>query len=378
MNMEEMDKRIMEVARNAVKEYLENLMKTERDVFIDEHGGIKNGYYERTMKTKFGEIEDLNVPRDREGKFRTALFDPYARSIGIDELIISLYSKGISTRKMSEILESIFQNRYSRSSISRITEITIEEVKRFQNRPLDKRYIAIFLDALFFYLRRDTVDKEPIIFAMGIKESGEYGIIFYISSKESHLSYSEVISDLYSRGVREPLLFIADGIPKLDEEIRKVFPRADFQLCTIHASRNFESEVREYDVNAVDSQLKQIFLSEDREEAIKRFNEFKSIWENKYPKQVYNLERKLNYLFTYFQYPKPIRRSIHSNNIIERMNKEIRRRIKTIDSLPTEESAMKIIYLRVAELNEKWSHRVINGYFKCKDELMEMFSKRYP
>ena len=294
----------------------------------------------------------MNVPRDREGKFRTALFDPYARSIGIDELIISLYSKGISTRKMSEILESIFQNKYSRSSISRITEITMEEVKRFRNGPLDGRYIAIFLDALFFYLRRDTVEKEPIIFAMGIKEPGEYEILgFYISSKESHLSYNEVINDLYNRGSLIPLLFIADGIPKLDEEIRRVYPRADFQLCTIHASRNFESEVRGYDVNAVDSQLKQIFLSDDREEAMKRFNEFKSIWENKYPKQIYNLERKLNYLFTYFQYPKSIRRSIHSSNIIERMNKEIRRRIKVIDSLPTEESALKIIYLRATELN---------------------------
>jgi len=146
----------------------------------------------------------MNVPGDREAKFRTGIFNAYARSIGIDELIISLYSKGISTRKMSEILESIFQNRHSRSSISRITEITIEGVKRFQNRPLDRRYIAIFLDALFFYLRRDTVDKEPIIFAMGIKESREYEILgFYISSKESHLSYSEVINDLYSRGVRE-------------------------------------------------------------------------------------------------------------------------------------------------------------------------------
>jgi len=201
------------------------------------------------------------------------------------------------------------------------------------------------------------VEKEPIIFAMGIKESGEYEILgFYISSKESHLSYNEVINDLYSRGVREPLLFIADGIPKLDEEIRKLYPRADFQLCTVHASRNFESEIREYDVDIIDSQLKQIFLSDDREEASKRFNEFKSIREGKYPKQVYNLERKLNCLFTYFRYPKSItksiRRSIHSN-IIEIMNKEIRRRIKVIDSLPTEESAMKIIYLRVAELNEK-------------------------
>ena len=110
------------------------------------------------------------------------------------------------------------------------------------------------------------MEKEPIIFAMGIKESGEYEILgFYISSKESHLSYNEVINDLYSRGVREPLLFIADGIPKLDEEIRKVFPRADFQLCTVHASRNFESEIREYDVDIIDSQLKQIFLSEGRD-----------------------------------------------------------------------------------------------------------------
>jgi len=173
---------------------------------------LKNGFYGRAMKTKFGEIEDLNVPRDMDGRFRTALFDPYARSIGIDELIISPYSKGIPTRKMSEILESIFQNRYSRSSISRITEITIEEVKRFQNRPLDGRYVAIFLDALFFYLRRDTVENEPIIFAMGIRESGEYEIMgFYISSKESHLSYSEVISDCKRRS-----RFVQNRLCKID------------------------------------------------------------------------------------------------------------------------------------------------------------------
>ncbi|MGC9193795.1 MAG: transposase [Thermoplasmata archaeon] len=132
--MQDVDKNIMEVVRRTVKEYLETLMNTERDVFIDEHGGIKNGYYERTIKTKYGEIEDLSVPRDREGNFRTGIFDPYSRHIGIDELIISLYSKGISTRKASEILETVFHNRYSRSSISRITDATMEEVKRFQSR----------------------------------------------------------------------------------------------------------------------------------------------------------------------------------------------------------------------------------------------------
>ncbi len=98
----------------------------------------------------------------------------------------------------------------------------------------------------------------------------------------------------------------------------------------------------------------------------------------KYPRQVYNLEKKVNYLFTYYRYPQAIRRSIRSNNIIERMNKEVRRLIKVIDSLPTEESALKIIYLRVAKLNEKWVQRVLNGYLKCRDELNSMFSTRYP
>ena len=119
--MEDLDKNLMKVVRKTVKEYLESLMNTERDAFIEKHGGLKNGYYERGIKTKYGDIENLSVPKDR-GNFKTALFDPYGRSIGIEELIISLYSKGISTRKASEILETIFQNRYSRSSISRITD----------------------------------------------------------------------------------------------------------------------------------------------------------------------------------------------------------------------------------------------------------------
>lgn len=200
----------MEVAKNAVKEYIENLMKTERDVFLRENGGSANGFYGRGMKTKMGEIPSINVPRDREGNFRTEVFQPYDRSIGIDELVISLYSKGVSTRNTAEILQTIFRKRYSRSTISSITDATMEEVNRFQNRSLEKRYIAIFLDGLFF-LRRDTVEKDPIIFALGIRETGEYEILgFYLTVKESHNTYFTVIRDLYDRGVGEPLLFIAD------------------------------------------------------------------------------------------------------------------------------------------------------------------------
>jgi putative transposase len=195
---------------------------------------------------------------------------------------------------------------------------------------------------------------------------------------ENHIAYRNVLMDLHQRGVEEPLIFIADGLSGIEEEIRQLYPRADFQLCTIHASRNFESHVRVQDRNEIDSDHKGIFLSRSREDALNQFTEFKSKWSSKYPRPVYNMEKNLSILLKYYDYPESIRRSIHSTNLIERMNKEIRRRIKIIDSLPSEESAMKIIYLRVAEINEKWSLRTLRRYYKCRDEIRDMFQQRYP
>ena len=132
------------------------------------------------------------------------------------------------------------------------------------------------------------------------------------------------------------------------------------------------------DRNEIDSDLKGIFLSRTREEALNQFNAFRDKWSSKYPRPVYNMEKNLSILFRYHDYPEPIRRSIHSTNLIERMNKEIQRRIKIIDFLPSEDSAMKIIYLRVAEINERWSQRSMRVFYKCMDEIREMFQKRYP
>jgi len=223
------------------------------------------------------------------------------------------------------------------------------------------------------------LQKECVIFAMGIRESGNYEILgFYMNPVENHTAYRNVLIDLHERGVEEPLLFIADGLPGIEEEIRQIYPRADFQLCTIHASRNFESNVRVRDRNEIDAQLKRIFLSHTREEAMKRFSEFSDRWSEMYPRPLYNMEKNLGSLLKYYEYPEPIRRSIHSTNLIERMNKEIRRRIKIIDSLPSEESAMKIIYLISAEINDKWSLRTLRRFLLCRDEISEMFQKRNP
>ena len=150
--MEELDKKVSEIVRSTVKEFMESLMKGEIQAFLEENRGSRNGYYERDIGTRYGKINDLRVPRDRHNEFQTALFDRYQRNIGIDDLVVSMYSKGVSTRKMAEILEELFHNRYSKSTISRITDITVPEISKWRSRALEKRYIAIFMDAMFFSL----------------------------------------------------------------------------------------------------------------------------------------------------------------------------------------------------------------------------------
>ena len=137
--MEELDKKISEIVRTTVKGFMESLMKGEIQAFLEERGGQRNGYYERDLGSRYGKINDLRVPRDRDNEFQTALFEPYQRNIGIDDLVVSMYSKGISTRKMAEILEELFHNKYSKSTISRITEITVPEISKWRSRPLEKR-----------------------------------------------------------------------------------------------------------------------------------------------------------------------------------------------------------------------------------------------
>ena len=184
--MEELDKKVSEIVRSTVKEFMESLMKGEIQAFLEENRGSRNGYYERDLGTRYGKINDLRVPRDRNNEFQTALFERYQRNIGIDDPVVSMYSRGISAGKMAEILEELFHNRYSRSTISRITDITVPEISKWRSRPLEKRYIAIFMDAVFFSLRRETVQKECVIFAMGIRESGNY--VYWIRSDSDRMS----------------------------------------------------------------------------------------------------------------------------------------------------------------------------------------------
>ncbi len=306
------------------------------------------------------------------------MFPSYKRNIGIEDMIISMYSKGVSTRKIGKVIEEIYNYSLSRSSVSRITDIVKPGIDKWNNRRLNKRYIAIYIDALFINIRRDTVEKEAVIFALGARDDGYYEILgFYINPKETHYQYGEVLNDLYKRGVEESLLFITDGLKGIEEEIELIYPKSDFQLCTIHMTRYIKSRVRSSDRDKIVKDLNNIFFSNNKEEAIKGMDNFKDKHNEKYPEIIKTLYNHQGALLRYFDYPEPIRRSIKSTNIIERLNKETRRRTKIIDSFPSLESTEKILYLRSIEVNNEWSQRVMRGYFKCNYEIQEMFQRRY-
>ena len=348
-------------------------------MFLKEHEGTKNGFYTRNLDTTVGKLEDLKIPRDREGNFKTKLIEPYKRrDINLEDLILGMFASGMSTRSVAKALEGIFELKYSPSTISKISQVTTQEIKKWKQRKLKKRYTVIMLDGMWLSLRRDTVEKEVVLFILGIDEEGYKEILdFDINPSEGAESYLDLIERLYERGVREVLLFVADGIRGLEERVKEYFPKADFQSCVVHKIRNTLSKVRTKDRKNIVEDLKRIYQAPKEEEAVEGFERFKKTWGQKYPNVVKSWEQELYKLLVFLKYPKAIQRVIYTTNLIERTIKEIRRRLKVIGALPSVDSAFKFVYLRVTMLNNRWSDRIVNGFSEAREEIQELFSRRY-
>ena len=221
--------------REFVKEKLELIMKEEIKNFLEveqkEVHNSRNGYYTRSLDTKYGKIDQLYVPRDRNGDFQTQLFEPYQRRDGwLEEAIIKMYQSGMSTREIGKFIERILGSSYSPTTISNITDATIEDIRKWQQRPLNKRYSVLYLDGLYIKVRRDTYAKEVIYIVLGVNEYGYREILgFYVGGQESALGWQEILQDLYQRGVKEVLLGVFDGLNGLEEAFKSVFPKADVQ-----------------------------------------------------------------------------------------------------------------------------------------------------
>jgi transposase-like protein len=376
---------LTELVVQFVKEKIELIMKEEIRNFIQvDHAdtpNTRNGYYSRTLNTRFGKIDALQVPRDRLGEFQTQMFEPYHRRDGwLEEAVIHMYKGGMSTREVAHFVESIIGVHYSPTTISNITHTVMEDIEAWQNRPLKKRYSVIYLDGLYFSLRRDSVAKEVIYVAMGVDEDGYRQILgFYVGGIESAHGWKELLESLYRRGATEVLLGVFDGLIGLEEAFHSVYPKADVQRCVVHKIRNTFPKIRAKDKSEFLNNLKQVYTAPCREEANKQFHLFEVRWGTTYPKEVASWRNDLPVLLTFYKYPADIRSSIYTTNAIERTVKEIRKRLYPMNSVPNVEAAEKIVYLVVKDYNERWANRIIRGFGmeETKQALDKMYQERY-
>ncbi len=360
-----------------MREEIKNYMRNEQQ---DQHNS-RNGYYKRTFQTRHGTINELQVPRDRKGTFQTRLFQPYQRREGwLEEAVIHMYKGGMSTREVAKFIESMYGTAYSPTTLSNITQTVMEDIEQWQKRPLEKRYSVIYLDGLYVKLKRNTVSSEAVYLAMGIDEKGIRQILgFYVGGHESSNGWREVLKDLKNRGATDVLLGVFDGLPGLEEAFREIYPQADVQHCVVHKVRSTFPKIRVADKTAFLEDLKGVYTAFDGDVARAVFDGFKAKWRKQYPKEVDSWEEQLPTLLAFYKFPSLTRPAIYTTNPIERTNKELRKRLKPMNSLTNIEAAEKIIYLQALDYNENWCGRAIRGFVDpdTKAAFEAMYTEKY-
>ena len=298
----------MDLFRNELETMLNTLLLAELTEFLsyDKYdvsgyntGNSRNGYYERSLHTIFGNIT-IKIPRDRLGQFQNKLLTPYNRNFGnLEEMIIQLYQKGITTREIADIIEKMYGCYYSPQTISNMTQVVAEEVDAFHNRPLPSQFAVVYLDATFITVKRGTAQKEALHVLIGITPSGEKHVVDYgIYPNESTLAYKELLDHAKQRGLEDILLFVGDGFQGLQQACQEIYPRARFQRCWVHITRMVRMLIRKHDIAPVLAQLKLIYTANTTQVAEAALYNFLETWSSKYPK-ITNTLTDITDLFTF-------------------------------------------------------------------------------
>lgn len=372
-----------EFFRSHLEKAINHLLETERTAFLDyekwdpigyHSGNSRNGYYTRSLKTIYGTLE-LQIPRDRLGEFNQQTVPPHKRRAeDLERTIIQLYQKGITTREIADLIEKIYGHHYSATTISNIAKLLDKDVKAFHGRTMKPRYVAVYCDATYLNVRRDTVAKEALHLLIGIDAEGIKEVLDYaLYPTESAENYKEMLLSLRDRGLQEVLLFISDGLMGLPERVTDVFPKARHQACWTHLQRNVLRKVRPIDAAEVTAAMRRVHQAESLSQAQERLQEAMTRWRGRYPKLAGMFEEKDN-LFSYFAFPEPIRRSLYTNNLAESLNKRLKRVTKSKEQFPHEEALERTVCASFLECNAKWEGRKHRGWSHVTYELLEMFS----
>jgi len=362
-NKDKWEKVLRQAVAELLKDFLEKQMEMEREIYTAETGEAKNGYYARKeLRTMFGPIRDLMIPRTREGGYYPSFLEPHQRHMCLDTMVLQMYAQGMSTRDIARLIENTYGTMFSPTAVSRLTHLVTKEVRTWQKRRLRPHYRFVYLDATFIPLRRDTCQKEAIYIVLGVDDEGYREILgFYIFPSEGARNWQSVLEDLQARGVETVDLFISDLLSGIEDAIHRVFPNARWQACVLHAVRRVMTQVRHRDREAVARDL-QFYRARNREEAEQMLDAFTDTWGPIYPRVVRNLNAHRDALLQFFDDPEPLRRHIDTTNVLERFMGELKRRFRPIGMIPNLEAAEKLCYLLCVDQNERWSNKRMRGF----------------
>lgn len=371
--------KINDLFRQKLQRAVNDLLESELTAFLGYNpyerdgwntGNSRNGAYYRKVDTQFGQIE-IKVPRDRNGEFHQHTMPDYKRHTDVlEQTVIKLYSKGVTTREIADLIEKMYGGYYSPAMVSNISKEMIPKVEVYHQRHLSDKFFCVYLDATYIPLKRVTYEREAVYIAIGIKPNGHKEVIDYcIAPTENIEIWSEMLKGFKSRGLEQVELFLSDGVVGMKEAICQSYPKAHFQRCLVHVMRNISAKMRVDDRQKALDEFKQIHTQSNKEMAVQVLHEFYQNWEKAYKNVVRDLRQVEPDLLTFYNYPPAIRASIYSTNMIESFNNRLKRKTKPKTEFPTEQSLDTFIGVQAMDYNDRYFNRIHKGFGQVRDTL---------
>jgi len=338
----------------------EELGYTKYDYRNKDTDNSRNGHSTKTIKSSYGEV-DIKVPRDREGEFEPQIVKKHQTTLtgDIEEKILSMYAKGMSTSDIEGHIREIYGLDVSDTTVSRITDKILPVVREWQQRPLESVYAVVFMDGIYFHVRSEgQIVKKAVYIAIGVRTDGIREVLgMWIGENESAKYWLGILNGLKNRGVEDILIACVDGLTGFAGAIEAVYPKTEIQQCVIHQIRNSTKYVSYKDIKALMADLKKVYGAVDEPAALGALDDFDAKWSSKYPKIALSWRTNWANLATYFKYPQEVRTLIYTTNAIENFNRGLRKVTKSKAVFPTDDALLKMLYLAMMDITKKWTGR---------------------
>lgn len=375
---------IQEALKDLLGDTIQDMLETEMDNHLGydpyertDNENSRNGYKNKKIKSSYGESE-ISVPQDRDSSFEPQIVKKRQKDISeIEQKIISMYARGLSTRQIAEQVQEIYGFEISDGLVSDITDKILPKIEEWQRRPLEEIYPVIFIDAIHFSIRDSgIIVKKAAYIVLGINQDGFKEVLgIYIGKNESSKYWLGILNELKNRGLKDILILCADGLTGMKEAVSAAYPDTEYQRCIVHQVRNTLKYVSYKDRKEFASDLKTIYHASNEETAFEILGEMTEKWEKIYPNSMKSWNENWDVISPIFKFSKTVRKVIYTTNAIESLNSVYRKINKQRSVFPTDKSLLKALYLATEQITKKWSIPLRN-WGKVYGELSIMYKDR--